>query len=453
VLFRSAGSVACVVRVSVPIAALDEALGTIRARLIDAAAVIIVLAAGASYLVSRRIVRPIEDLREGAGRFAGGDFDARLPVPGIVEIAALAASMNEMARELAGRIATIGEQRNTLESVLEGMAEGVLAIDAAKRILLLNNAAARMLGVERGAAVGSDVRGLPRLLALQAFIQRALAGAGTVEEDMVAGEGGQLVLRARGAPLRDASGRQIGALIVLNDVTQLQRLERVRRDFVANVSHELKTPVTAIAGFVETLLDGALEDRATAERFLEIIRKQAGRLNAIVSDLLSLARLEQEAGADRAPFPQARLCAVLGEAVDATRDRATAKRIAVELECAEDRIFPAQALLLSQAVVNLIDNAVAYSEPGSRVLVSGTVSGGAVVIRVRDWGIGIAREHQPRLFERFYRVDKSRSRSLGGTGLGLAIVKHVAQVHGGAVSVESEPGAGSTFTIAIPVAS
>lgn len=448
---RQAGAIAGVVRLSVPVAAVDEAFQTIRVHLLGAAVVIILLGAAASYLISRRVVRPIEDLREGADRFARGDFGARLPVPRVVEIAALAASMNEMARQLSGRIATIQEQRNTLESILAGMAEGVVAVDAAKRVLLLNRAAAGMLGVDPATAQGRNIQELSRNLPLQAFVVRSLGAAEPVAEEIAAGEKGALLIRARGAPLHDGAGSKIGALVVLNDITQLHRLERVRRDFVANVSHELKTPVTSIAGFVETLLDGALDDRATAERFLEIIRKQAERLNAIVTDLLSLARLEQETESKRVEFEESRLCNLLSEAIEATRDRAAKKNILLELECPEDRSFPAQALLLSQAVVNLIDNAVTYSEPGARVVVRGTVSVAAITIQVLDRGIGIPREHLARLFERFYRVDKSRSRRQGGTGLGLAIVKHIAQVHGGTVSVESEPGKGSTFTITIPL--
>jgi two-component system phosphate regulon sensor histidine kinase PhoR len=447
---RQAGAIAGAVRLSVPVAAVDEAFHTIRVHLLGAAVVIILLGAAASYLVSRRIVRPIEELREGADRFARGDFDARLAVPRVVEIAALATSMNEMARQLSGRIATIQEQRNTLESILEGMAEGVVAVDAAKRVLLLNRTAAGMLGVGPNAAQGRSIQELSRNLPLQAFVVRALGAAEPVEEESAAGEKGALLIRARGAPLHDGAGGKIGAVIVLNDITQLHHLERVRRDFVANVSHELKTPVTSIAGFVETLLDGALDDRATAERFLEIIHRQAERLNAIVTDLLSLARLEQETGSERIAFEESGLCGLLSDAIEATRDRAAKKEIILELECPEDRSFPAQALLLSQAVVNLIDNAVTYSEPGSRVLVRGAVSAETMSIQVVDRGIGIPREHLPRLFERFYRVDKSRSRRLGGTGLGLAIVKHIAQVHGGRVTVESTPGAGSRFTIFLP---
>ena len=372
---RQAGAVAGVVRLSVPVSAVDEALQTIRVHLLGAAAVIILLGAAASYLISRRIVRPIEDLREGADRFAGGDFDARLPVPRVVEIAALATSMNEMARQLSGRIATIQEQRNTLESILEGMAEGVVAVDVGKRVLLLNRAAGGMLGVDPAGAQGRSIQELSRNMPFQAFVVRSLGAAEPVEEEIAAGENGALLIRASGVPLHDGAGGRIGALIVLNDITQLHRLERVRRDFVANVSHELKTPVTSIAGFVETLLDGALDDRATAERFLEIIRRQAERLNAIVTDLLSLARLEQETGSERIAFEESGLCGLLSEAIEATRDRAAKKGIILELECPEDRSFPAQALLLSQAVVNLIDNAVTYSEPGSRVVVRGAVSG------------------------------------------------------------------------------
>jgi two-component system phosphate regulon sensor histidine kinase PhoR len=447
---RRQGGVAAAVRLSVPLQSVEDALGAIRRHLLGAAFVITLLGAAASYLISRRIVGPIEELTEGADRFARGDLRARLPVPPVLEIAALATAMNDMAEQLAGRIATIQEQGNTMGAILEGMAEGVLAIDAAKRLLLLNHAAAKMLGMEPGAAAGRTILDLPRNLPLQAFIARALGTTEPAAEEIAAGEDGALVIRARGAPLRDAAGAQIGALIVLNDITRLHRLEQVRRDFVANVSHELKTPITSIAGFVETLLDGALDDRATAEHFLEIMRRQADRLNAIVTDLLSLARLEQQAEDGGVPLEEANLRDILAEAVEAARDRAEKKDISLELESPAHLPLRANALHLSQAVINLIDNAVAASLPGQRVLVRGIADAAGVRIEVVDCGVGIAREHLPRLFERFYRVDKSRSRGLGGTGLGLAIVKHVAQTHGGSVTVASEPGKGSTFTIRLP---
>jgi signal transduction histidine kinase len=232
---------------------------------------------------------------------------------------------------------------------------------------------------------------------------------------------------------------------------RLRRLETVRQEFVANVSHELKTPITSIKGFVETLLDGAAENPHDARKFLEIVSRHADRLNSIIGDLLLLSRIEQ--GGDRAlEFGEVRLREVLRAAVEACAGKAAAKDISVYLECPTELAVRANPPLLEQAVVNLIDNAVKYSEPGAPVHVEGAAGdeGGGAVILVRDRGPGIAPEHLPRLGERFYRVDKARSRQIGGTGLGLAIVKHIAQAHGGRVTIESRPGEGSVFRIHLP---
>jgi two-component system phosphate regulon sensor histidine kinase PhoR len=236
----------------------------------------------------------------------------------------------------------------------------------------------------------------------------------------------------------------------LNDVTRLRRLENIRRDFVANVSHELKTPVTAIKGSVETLLDGALQKPEDARRFLEIVTRQADRLNAIIDDLLSLSRIEQEAERHEIPLQRSHLNEVLRGAVQACEVGAAAKSIRIGLSCPEPLLARINPPLLEQAIVNLIDNAVKYSRPESEVRVEARPENGEILILVRDHGCGIGKEHLPRLFERFYRVDKARSRKEGGTGLGLAIVKHIVQAHAGTVTVASVPGEGSTFTIHLP---
>jgi two-component system phosphate regulon sensor histidine kinase PhoR len=243
--------------------------------------------------------------------------------------------------------------------------------------------------------------------------------------------------------------RTVGAVVVFNDVTRLKRLEAVRRDFVANVSHELKTPVTSIKGFTETLLDGASEDPEASRRFLQIIAGQADRLNSIIEDLLALSTLEATREG-RPALVEADVCDVVTVAMEICGPKAQAKGIRMDAACTPEAHAPINPPLLEQAVVNLIDNAVKYSPEGSEVHVSLEQSHDQIVIRVADYGPGIAREHLPRLFERFYRVDKARSRDLGGTGLGLSIVKHIAQVHGGRVSVESTLGRGSTFSIYLP---
>ena len=228
-------------------------------------------------------------------------------------------------------------------------------------------------------------------------------------------------------------------------------MENIRRDFVANVSHELRTPITSIKGFVETLMDGALEDKENATRFLEIIRRQANRLDAIIEDLLTLSRLEKVAEEPtREPLAPDSVSGLLAAAIEMCQHQASDNNIPIELTCDEQLQVPMNAPLLEQAVVNLLDNAIKYSDPGATIHVEATREGEEVAIRVKDEGCGIEARYLPRLFERFYRVDKARSRELGGTGLGLAIVKHITVVHGGTVEVQSTVGQGSTFTIRLP---
>jgi two-component system phosphate regulon sensor histidine kinase PhoR len=240
----------------------------------------------------------------------------------------------------------------------------------------------------------------------------------------------------------------------MNDVTRLKKLENIRRDFVANVSHELKTPITSIKGYAETIIDGGMEDREQDKEFLNVIVRQADRLHAIVDDLLSLSRIEQETEHDQIQLVNGSLKEVLLEAFEVCEIKAVEKQISLELDCPDDVQVPMDGPLLEQAVVNLLVNAIKYSHEGGRVAV--TVSHGeaedqgTVALSVRDFGVGIEQKHLPRLFERFYRSDKARSRKLGGTGLGLAIVKHIAQVHNGTVTVESELGEGTVFTILLP---
>jgi two-component system phosphate regulon sensor histidine kinase PhoR len=240
---------------------------------------------------------------------------------------------------------------------------------------------------------------------------------------------------------------------VLHDVTELRRLENIRREFVANVSHELKTPVTAIKGFVETLRDGALDDRPQAERFLDIVARHSERLQAIIEDLLSLSRLEQEEKTAELARMETACVDVLQAAVQDCAVKAEARHIAVSVTCDVSLRAHINAPLIEQAVVNLLDNAINYSKAGSTVWIEAAQDGPDIMIHVRDQGVGIPQQHLSRLFERFYRVDKARSREHGGTGLGLAIVKHIALAHNGRISVTSAVGKGSTFTLHLPATS
>jgi two-component system phosphate regulon sensor histidine kinase PhoR len=303
--------------------------------------------------------------------------------------------------------------------------------------------------VETEQTAGRPLQDVIRNPDLRRFALTAIDCREPVEDDLLLRGVRDRTIRLRGTALRDASGDG-GAVIVLNDVTEVQRLENVRRDFVANVSHELKTPVASIKGFVETLLDGALDDRDDARRFLGIVARQADRLATIIEDLLALSRIEQSETSGKLPLDQLPLSGILITASDDCRPRAVERSIRLEVECPPDLTVTVNGPLLEQAVINLVDNAIKYSESGKTVWLSAEDDATGPAIRVRDEGCGIAEEHLPRLFERFYRVDKARSRNLGGTGLGLSIVKHIVQAHAGTIVVESTPGVGTTFTIRLP---
>jgi two-component system, OmpR family, phosphate regulon sensor histidine kinase PhoR len=410
----------------------------------------------AGYLLARRASRSIDELHTAAQRIAAGDLTAPLPTAEIAEIAGISAALSRVREQLVERGLVIGRQGTQQEAVLGSMIEGVLAIDARQRVVGLNRAAAELLGVDAAHVARRPLQEVIRNPDLRRWALRAIDCRAPVEDDLVIRGPRDRTIRLRGTALRDVSGEG-GAVIVLNDVTDVQRLETVRRDFVANVSHELKTPIASIKGFVETLLDGAIDDPDDARRFLGIVGRQADRLEAIIEDLLALSRIEQSEGKGDLPVETVTVATVIAAAVGDCGPRAAERSIRVETDCPGDLTADVNAPLLEQAVINLVDNAIKYSEPGRAVCVAAAAEPDergerALAIRVRDEGCGIDADHLPRVFERFYRVDKARSRHLGGTGLGLSIVKHIVQAHGGTVVVESMPGVGSVFTIRLPLA-
>jgi two-component system phosphate regulon sensor histidine kinase PhoR len=439
------------VRAALPIKSMAKTLESTFYPVINSGLAIAFVATFISLWLSRRISRPLEEMKRGAERFAYGELEGRLPVYKGEEMGALAEAMNKMAAQLDDRIRTVVRQRNEQEAVLASMIEGVLAIDNEERILRINQSAADLLNIDTGAAVGRRIQEVTRKPDLQNFFSKALSSQESVEEDITLMiRGSELFLQAHGTPLRDSSGKDIGVLVVLNDMTRLQRLENIRRDFVANVSHELKTPITAIKGSVETLIAGAVEEEESAQRFLDIIARQSDRLNAIIEDLLALSRIEQGEEQEGIELKSTPLRAVFLNTLQACQIKAQDKKISLEMECPDEINVRINAPLLEQALVNLIDNAIKYSPQEGRVLFQADKTNDSIVIKVQDWGTGISQEHLPRLFERFYRVDKARSRKLGGTGLGLAIVKHIIHSHNGSINVSSAPGEGSTFTITLP---
>ena len=446
---RREGEVIAAVRVSKPLAEIESALGAATREMgigvLGAGALFALVALG----LVRKTSRPLEEMRAAAERMAQGDLRVHVASDrGGPEMRALGRALNDMADQLGARMDTITQQSRELKAVFASMSEGVLAVDAAGRVLNVNGAAAALLGMAPGEFRGRALEEAVRHPDLGAFLQGVQASGQDAEGEIQLP--GDRTLRLHGTTLEDAAGKKIGVLVVLRDMTRLKRLEKMRQDFVANVSHELKTPITALRGSVETLLDPDRKDRSDDLHFIAMIGRQVERLWAIVGDLLSLSRLEHDEQSGRIALEPGPLREVLRRAAGTFAMAAGAKRIQVGTECPEGMTALINAALLEQAVGNLIDNAIKYSGEGTRVDVTAEAGTEGIAIRVRDEGPGIEQRHLGRIFERFYRVDQARSRALGGTGLGLAIVKHIAQAHGGGVEVESTPGKGSVFTIRLP---
>jgi two-component system, OmpR family, phosphate regulon sensor histidine kinase PhoR len=440
-----------VVRASFPLTALNDTLSHVRNQVAIASLIGLLAYAVISLVISRRMSRPLEEIKAGAERFAAGDLGHRLRVVDSAEIGALSAAMNHMAEQLQERIETVLRQQNEREAMLSSMEEGVLAINNEGTILSLNKACASLLGENPAKLRGRSAYEVIRKADLLEFIESALASASPVEGDIqIRGEPDRWV-SAHGTMLHDPQRGKIGVLVVLHDVTRLRHLEEVRRDFVANVSHELRTPITSIKGFIETLVDGAFEDRENAHRFLQIMLRQVNRLDAIICDLLTLSRIERGTEEQMIELAREPIRGVLRAAIEMCEKKASDKGVKIELNCPENLVAQINAALLEQAVVNLLDNAVKYSTSETAVEVGAACEGNELTISVKDQGCGIETQHLPRLFERFYRVDKARSRELGGTGLGLAIVRHIALAHRGSVTVESTVGVGSTFHLRLPL--
>ncbi|MCK5323620.1 MAG: PAS domain-containing protein, partial [Desulfobulbaceae bacterium] len=444
-LIRS-GETKGVLRASIPSASFDMALKSIYIKIAAGNMVVAILTAIVIRTVSRRISRPMEEMKRGIERFAGGNFRRKLvitkPESVSLEVSLLAETINHMADQLNERIQTITRQHHQLEAVFAGMVESVFAVDSHENVIRINQAAAELLGTHQEDVHGRNILEVISNPDLREFIKRALVSSDPFEEEFIfeTDDNTQKSLQAHGVLLRDDRRHEIGALVVLNDVTRMRRLEEVRQDFVANVSHELKTPITSIKGYVETILDHTLDNPDDTRRFLEIVRKQADRLNAIVENLLMLSRLEKEDQGHEIPLMSSKIRDSLHAAIDICNAEAAANNIRVNLECNDTLKARINPPLLEQAVINLVVNGIKYSSKGSEILVNAEPKDNKIEIKVQDQGCGIAAEHLPRLFERFYRSDKARSRQLGGTGLGLAIVKHIVKLHHGNVTVESTPG-------------
>lgn len=447
-LLQTKNSPVRTVRTAIPLSVIDRALSDIYRRLMMIGLVVAFAIIPVAWFLSRRISRPLELMTSAAQRFSQGDLATPLAEVGSVETSRLARALNTMADELSRMIRREVDQRAEIEAILGCMIEGIIAVDQDARVLRLNTAAIKMFGVKKFQS-GRLIEEVIRHAELQQFIHKALRVQEPVESELVLLGLEKRYLHIQATPLTDSRKQRIGVVIVLHDLTRLRQLESVRRDFVANVSHELKTPITAIRGAVETLMDEAVLE-GDNRRFLQIIFKQGERLNALIEDLLDLSRIEQGANQGGWVLESGLLLPVLEGARTACESLMNQHQVRVEVDCPEDLQAAIHPQLLEQAVINLLSNAIKYSEKNSFVRVTAREEMDWIDIRVEDFGCGIDEKHLARIFERFYRADPARSRRLGGTGLGLAIVKHVAYAHQGDVSVTSIPEKGSCFVIHLP---
>ncbi len=449
VVWRHADERLGFIRAARPMGDVDLALIRQRTRIFYAGLWMGVIVIIGSAVIAARLSAPLTRMREQVEAYAAGHIDLRLPGSPIREIHTLSEAMNAMAQRLAERMQTIVRQRDEQNALLACMTEAVIALDGKGNVLSMNPAAAALFQPGGGAGVGRPIEEVVRNADIQRLHQTIMRSRETVSEELTI-PNGERTLQVNGSPMLDSHGQRIGCVLVITDITRIRRLETMRRDFVANVSHELKTPITSISGFTETLLEGAADDPDARHRFLGIIQRQARRLTSILEDLLTLSRLEYNAQGNEIPRRLTALRPLLENAAKTWHTVAADKGMTLAIDCDPALQASIDAPLIEQAMINLIGNAVKYGPPKTGIAIGAERDETEIRLNVKDEGPGIARHHLTRLFERFYRIDKGRSRDMGGTGLGLAIVKSIAVAHGGRADVDSAPGKGSVFTIHLP---
>ena len=402
-------------------------------------------------LLEHQLQRVMVEIARGARRLASGDFSTRWGLPVYEESVEAVTALNGMAAALQKHITDLQQGQTQREELLDSMVEAVIAVDTEERVLEINPSAARLLEVSAEAARGRYLVEVAPIPELTRFTQRVLQSREPIHgEIQLFRDREELTYSVQGAPLLGEKEKLLGAMVVLHDLTQIRKLEGMRRSFVANVSHEMRTPLTAIMGWVDFLNVTGKALTPDMTKALGIIERQSQRLAAIVEDLLELSRIEEDEETGKLDLRLMPLLPVLEAAEQSCLVAAREKEMELVLDCPEELEALVEPHMLERAVVNLISNAIRYSPEKTTVTIRGSLTSACVEIQVQDQGPGVPARHQGRIFERFYRVDRARSRELGGTGLGLAIVRHIARLHGGEALVESEPGKGSIFRIRLP---
>ncbi len=435
------------IRIALPLDAVAAEIRWLHRVVWTATGITLVVALVLSMIIARRLSAPLVALAGAADAIARGDYGKKVLISTSDEVGTLAESFNAMSEACAAQIAQMHQDREQLRAIFRSMVEGVLVLDAEQSILFANEAASQLLGVPPQSAQGKKIWQVFRHRQLTEAVGIIFAADEPYRCDLEWTGVERRALALQGARLPGEPHR--GAILVFHDITHLRMLETVRQDFVANVSHELKTPLAAIQAMVETLLDGALNDPEHNVRFLERIRESGERLHRLVQDLLTLGRIESS----QAPLELGPLSmqAAVAACMQRHAERAKAKGLQLIAAAAPEPVMGvADEEALAEILDNLVDNAIKYTSAGGSITLRLLVEERQAVIQVADTGVGIPEKDLPRVFERFYRVDKARSRELGGTGLGLSIVKHLVQALGGTVTADSQIGRGSTFTIRIP---
>ncbi|MFD1956589.1 two-component system histidine kinase PnpS [Paenibacillus thailandensis] len=439
-----------VIRLSMSLKDVEQSITQLWAALIGWLLLLFAAAGLISYKIAQSLTLPLEQITNVAKRITKMDYKARVKVRKRDEIGELGHAINAMAESLQIQMNRIQRNESQLETVLDNMINGIVMIDRSGRFLLMNRRAEEVLGFSARELVGRHYTEAKQQYELSQMIQEGLTNGKLIRDEITFYFPEERLLELNLVPVHSENGEFAGVLLVLQDVTAVRRLERVRSEFVANVSHELKTPIAAVKGFAETLLSGGVKDEETARSFLQIIFDESDRLNRLIGDILELSKVESR----RVPlvFSPIEIDAFIDKTVQVIAAQAEKKAISVETDLEEGLYVEADEDRLRQIMMNLLANGISYTPEGGKVLVRArSLDEDHIAISISDTGIGIPKKDLPRIFERFYRVDKARSRSSGGTGLGLSIVKHLVELHKGTITVTSEVGEGSTFTIVLPV--